>query len=280
MQIGRTILLTILVFSLLTCPSTFIATQVFKDASTNEDPQIPVTAQQTFEGCAGPVIATINPDFEQAVIEQTNTIRMEHGLPPLKHVEALDRSARYHSADMSVNDYFDHNTYNRVDDKLVEVCDTWSRIENYYDHWEALAENIAAGQRVPEMAMNGWMNSPDHRHNILSDSYWEIGVGFYEGKGEYRWYWDQNFGRRDGIFPLILDGEKAKTQTRTVPVYIYGDFNQMRLRNDKGGWSAWMPFQQSFTWELLETAGIHTVTAQLRGNDSVVTSSDTIELVP
>jgi len=130
------------------------------------------------------------------------------------------------------------------------------------------------------MAIDGWMNSPDHRHNILSDSYWEIGVGFYEGKGEYRWYWDQNFGRRDGIFPLILDGEKAKTQTRAVPVYIYGDFNQMRLRNDKGGWSAWMPFQQSFTWELLETAGMHTVTAQLRGNDSVVTSSDTIELVP
>jgi hypothetical protein len=181
---------------------------------------------------------------------------------------------------MSVNNYFDHNTFNRVDGKLSQVCDTWNRIESYYTDWQALAENIAAGQTSPQMAMDGWMNSPDHRHNILSDSYWEFGVGFYEGKGEYRYYWDQNFGRRGNNYPLVIDGEKAETHSQTVPVYIYGDWDKMRLRNDEGAWSGWIPFQSSFNWSLPESGGTHTVTAELRGSAGRAFSSDTILLTP
>ncbi len=160
------------------------------------------------------------------------------------------------------------------------VCDTWNRIEFYYKDWQALAENIAAGQRTPESAMEGWMNSPDHKHNILSDSYWEIGVGFFEGSGEYRYYWDQNFGRRDGIYPLIIDGEKAKTASRTVPIYIYGDWKEMRLRNNQEDWTKWVPFQTSFNWLLSATPGSQTVTAELRRGVNSSTTSDTIQLEP
>ncbi len=278
------ILLSIIALVIIACPSTATiathATQVFDQSILRNDPPIPVTGQQSFTGCGGPVIQSIDPAFEQAVVEQTNQIRMQNGLPPLKRTVSLDESARYHSADMSVSDYFNHNTLNRVNGNLTEACDTWSRIEFYYKNWEALAENIAAGQSTPQMAMNGWMNSPEHKRNILSDSYWEIGVGFYEGQGEYRYYWDQNFGRRDGVYPLVIDGEKAQTSTPAVPVYIYGTWSQMRLRNDSGDWTNWMPFHNSFTWNLTDTGGMHTVTAQLRGAPGQTTTSDTITLAP
>jgi uncharacterized protein YkwD len=279
-MIRKFLLLSLFALVVIACSSATLATEVLNKASNNEAPQVPVTGQEAFTGCGGAVIQPIDPAYEQAVVEQTNQIRMQNGLPPLKRVTTLDESARYHSADMSVNNYFNHNTFNRVDGQLSEVCDTWNRIEFYYKDWQALAENIAAGQTTPQMAMDGWMNSPDHRHNILSDSYSEIGVGFYEGKGEYRYYWDQNFGRRDGVYPLVIDGEKAQTNNRTASIYIYGKWTEMRLRNDQGSWSNWIPFQASFNWRLPSDAGTHTVTAELRGPDGRSTTSDTIELAP
>lgn len=276
----RILFLGVLALLLIACSSAALATRVFPQAIQQDEALLPVTGASTFAGCAGPVIPVLNADYEQAVVEQTNTIRMQNGLPPLKRVEPLNESARYHSADMSFTDYFSHDTLGRKDGKLVDECDTWNRIETYYKDWSALAENIAAGQRTPEIAMDGWMNSPDHRHNILSKNYSEIGVGYYEGKGEYRYYWDQNFGRREGVFPLILDGEKAVTQTRDVPVYIYGDFAKMRLKSDNGAWTPWQPFKNEFTWTLPEPAGSHTLTAQMSGKDGNVTSSDTITYTP
>lgn len=271
----------ILALGLMACATPTVASEFLqKTANVDTSAEIPVTGGQAFELCGGPVIPAINPDYEQAIVEKTNEIRMQNGLPPLKYSVNLSSSARYHAADMAVNNYFDHNSLHNVNGQMTQNCDTWNRIERYYTNWEALGENIAAGQRTPDSAMDGWWNSPEHRQNMLSDSYWEIGVGFYEGKGEYRYYWDQNFGRQDGVFPLIIDAEKAQTNTSKVSLYIYGRFNQMRLRNDQGAWSSWQPFKTSFNWTLPDTPGKHTVEAELRGQDGHATSSDSITLAP
>jgi uncharacterized protein YkwD len=43
--------------------------------------------------------------------------------------------------------------------------------------------------------MNGWMDSPGHRDNILSTGSWEIGVGYAAvGGSDYTRYWTQDFG--------------------------------------------------------------------------------------
>ncbi|MFR8235885.1 MAG: CAP domain-containing protein [Anaerovoracaceae bacterium] len=55
----------------------------------------------------------------------------------------------------------------------------------------AAGENIAAGYDTPQAVMNGWMNSPGHRSNILSSDFAYIGVGCYEANG--RLYWTQIF---------------------------------------------------------------------------------------
>lgn len=53
-------------------------------------------------------------------------------------------------------------------------------------------ENIAWGQRSPEEVMQGWMNSPGHRANILNSKYTKIGTAYYIGENG-RGYWVQLF---------------------------------------------------------------------------------------
>jgi uncharacterized protein YkwD len=48
------------------------------------------------------------------------------------------------------------------------------------------------GYRSPELAVEGWMNSPDHRTNIMNKRWNKIGVGIHEGV-DGKLYWAQLF---------------------------------------------------------------------------------------
>jgi uncharacterized protein YkwD len=269
----------VILFLLLLCPTAVISARVITQTDPTEaKPLIPVSGGGAFTGCGVSILTAVNRDYEQKIIEATNEIRMKAGLSPLKKVDELVHSARYHAADMDHDDYFNHNTYNRKNTVVSEVCDTWQRIGSFYPDWQALAENIAAGQKTPEQAMDGWMNSPEHRENILNQSYWEIGAGFFEGTGKFRYYWVQNFAKPMNRFPLVIAGEKAKTGTRNVSIYIYGEWDTFRLKNDSGDWSEWRSFQTTSTWLLPANPGLHKVTAELRRQSRSTTTSDTIEL--
>jgi len=233
-------------------------------------------ALSTFTGCGGQFAAQINPAYEQAIVDLVNQERSNRSLPPLKRNSELDAAARYHAADLGQDDYFDHDTYDRSGSRLIYICDTWERIVTYY--FGARGENIAAGYATPEAAMNAWMNSSGHRANILSAGSWEIGVGFFEGAGEYSRYWVQDFGKQAGVFPLIINNDAATTDSRSVSLYIYGAWDQIRLRNDNEPWSTWMAFQNSLAWELPNTLGAHTVHAEMRTSTTSAASQDGIEL--
>ena len=60
--------------------------------------------------------------------------------------------------------------------------------------WQAYGENLASGYRSAADAMNGWMNSPGHRANILNGNFTEVGVG-YATDSTGRPYYVQVFGR-------------------------------------------------------------------------------------
>jgi hypothetical protein len=218
----------------------------------------------------------VNDDYEQRVVELVNEIRVEQSLPPLKRIQALDQAARYHAADLGVDDYFDHNTFDRVAGELVAVCDTWSRISNYYSG--ATGENIAAGYVTPEAVVEGWMDSDGHRMNILNPNSWEIGVGYYTGEGTFPDYWVQDFGKRPGVYPLVIDGETGVTDTPEVSLYIYGSWESVRLRNNSGSWSAWQSFSSSIDWTLDGSAGLQSVHIELKNGAEIAASSDTIYL--
>ncbi len=234
-------------------------------------------AAPDYSGCGGINHPVVNADYEQQVVDLVNTERANRGLPPYKRMTALDNAARYHSADLGQDNYFQHDSYDRVSGNLVYVCGTWTRIGTYYSG--ASGENIAAGYSTPQSVMNGWMNSTGHRNNILSTYSWEIGVGYAAVNGStYYHYWTQDFGKRSGVYPLIINRDAASTADRHVTLYIYGSFQEMRLKDDNGAWGDWQPFQNNVAWIIANGVGTHTVTAELKTGSTVVTSSDTIYL--
>ena len=228
-----------------------------------------------YTGCAGAVVPSSDASFEQQVIELVNAERAARGLPPLKLSSALRDAARYHATDMAQDGYFEHDTYDRAGGQLKRVCDTWSRIGSYYPSpW---GENIAAGYTTPASVMSGWMNSSGHRDNLLNPNHREIGVGYTRG-GSWRHYWVQDFGTRSDVYPLVINREAASTDSIHVSLYIYGDWDQVRLRNDGGAWSSWRPFAHTLDWTLPARAGRHTVQAEMRAGGRTTTGSDTISL--
>lgn len=234
----------------------------------------------TYSGCGSAIAPAVNPDFEQAVVELVNTERAKVGRPPLKRVAALDNAARYHATDMGQDNYYTHDSYDRVGGSLVLACGWASRLQSYYPNWQALGENIAVFYSTPEAAMQAWMNSGGHKDNILSSFFWEMGAGYFEGSGDYYRYWVQDFGRQSGVYPIVINREAATTDSLNVSLYIYGQSNwsEMRLRNDDGPWTGWMPFQSSRSWNLNGLGGERTVWVELRNGSQSTVSSDTIRL--
>jgi len=238
----------------------------------NESPtQIP-----EYFSCGDQVAPVSNWDYEQQVVELVNQERKIRDLPPLKRVDLLDEAARYHSADLGQDNYFDHDSYDRVAGELNFVCLWWARIQTYYSN--VRAENIAAGYQTPASVVAAWMDSPGHRNNMLSAYSDEIGVGYYSGSGQYNTYWTQDFGDRGSVYPVVINGEAAQTNDRMVSLYIYGNWDEMRLRNNDGAWTNWQTFQNTLEWELPPTNGEHTVSVEMRDSSTSTASSDTIYL--
>lgn len=227
-----------------------------------------------FTGCGGATAPPDNPGYLQQVVDLVNQVRLENNLPPLKRVAELDNAAAYHATDMTQDNYFEHDTYDRVNGDLKYVCAWSSRIESYYPGWSSLAENIAAGYTTPASVMNGWMNSSGHKDNILSANNWEIGAG-YSAAGDY---WVQDFGQRAGVYPLVINREAETTSSPLVSIYVYGTWKEIRLRNESGVWSTWQSFKNSFSWNLDNKAGLHTVSAEMRNGTQTASASDTIVL--
>jgi len=46
-------------------------------------------------------------------------------------------------------------------------------------NWQFVGENIANGQRSVSQVMLEWMNSPEHKKNILDPDFTEVGFGYY-----------------------------------------------------------------------------------------------------
>lgn len=243
-----------------------------------------------YTGCGGVAgVPSSNEAFEQEVVELVNAARAQQNppLPPFKRAAPLDDAARYHVTDMGVDDYFpspndfvSHATYDRDEhNELVYVCACDERVESYYSYM-VMAENSAAGYGTPAAVMAGWMASSGHRDNILSTGNWEIGVGYYQGSGTYYRYWNQDFGRRMGVYPVVINREAAETDNYQVNLYIYGsgDWTEMRLRNNDGAWTSWRAFQTELTWDLQAVIGTHTVWVELRDGSKTTTSSDSIYL--
>jgi len=139
------------------------------------------------------------------VIQWTNAQRAKYGLPPLKENPRLDVSAELKVQDMFEKQYFAHLSPSGEGVKdLAEVVG--------YE-FIAIGENLALGNfQNDETLVQGWMDSPGHRANILNPSYQDIGVAVQKGQFEGRSVWlaVQHFGRPLSACPQPDENLKAQ----------------------------------------------------------------------
>lgn len=101
----------------------------------------------------------------------TNLERTKRGLKTLKFSSKLTRSANAKSRDMFAYQYFAHTSPSDSKKTFAYFIDN----ESY--SFARISENLAMGEfETAQQVVNAWMNSPDHRANILFPDYREIGA--------------------------------------------------------------------------------------------------------
>jgi len=148
------------------------------------------TTSTTSDGCS----YTRNPDFEDQVLQQINTVRASNGLGALTLNPELSAAAFTYSLDMACN--------NRVD--FIRHTDSkggrwYDRITTQGYSYMAAFENVYVGNPAysggtPQSAMNWWMQSPIHRANILNPDVTEVGIAYvYTSNSDSGGYYTTDF---------------------------------------------------------------------------------------
>jgi uncharacterized protein YkwD len=103
----------------------------------------------------------------EAILDAMNRERTSRGLVPLRMNAALSRAAQDRVQDMLDKRYFAHVSPDGIDPF------TWALRHGY--RYRMIGENLASGYRGTRV-VDGWMNSPGHRANILQQRFDEVGI--------------------------------------------------------------------------------------------------------
>jgi uncharacterized protein YkwD len=135
--------------------------------------------------------------YTSRVLDLTNAERQKAGLAPLALNGQLNDVARGYSEVLATSGCFEHTCgpVPQFQDRAGQAG---------YTGWNALGENIAAGYPTADAVVAGWMASADHRANILSPQFTEMGIGLVNGGGKFGTYWAQEFGARPGAVLSFL----------------------------------------------------------------------------
>jgi uncharacterized protein YkwD len=126
---------------------------------------------------------------ERALMDLVNKERAKANLPELKPHPLLFKAARAHSANMAKQRKMEH---------ILDGKKPSERVEGTGYNWGKVRENLLTADMpdVPmEKIVQAWMDSKDHRVNILANDITETGLGIARNaKGEV--YYTQVFARQ------------------------------------------------------------------------------------
>lgn len=124
---------------------------------------------------------SVNQAEDREIFDISNILRKRFGKDPLAWSDPAQRAAYKHSREMFQKNYFSHDS--RWSGDLKE------RLQDEQIMFQMAGENIAAKYPDAIAATFGWLNSVDHRKNLLNDSFTELGAGSYHN------YYTQDFIR-------------------------------------------------------------------------------------
>jgi hypothetical protein len=111
------------------------------------------------------------------LVDETNQNRVANGDPALTESPLLDAAAQDKANDMAANHYFAHTSPTGIT--------PWDWFEQVGYGFTYAGENLAVNFSNSADVTSAWMNSPEHRANILNANFTQIGMatatGTYEG---------------------------------------------------------------------------------------------------
>ena len=140
-----------------------------KTAAAYESSVIPVAAgAQSSEETVGTELTA----DEQEMLDLINNERVANGLSALIIDKDLENIARLKARDMVNKSYFSHDS--------KEYGSPFNMMKNFGISYKIAGENIAGNTSCAD-AVTEWMNSEEHRDNILNSSYTYTGVAAIDG---------------------------------------------------------------------------------------------------
>lgn len=208
-------------------------------------------------------------DLASDLLSRINVLRTQNGLLPLAVSDQLSAAAQRHSSDMATTGNVSHSG---SDGSTMD-----SRVRaSGYGFWRTFGiwgENIYGGQNATvDDAWAFWNGSPDHRSNLISTRYREIGVGVATGdKGTY---FTLNFGAQPNVLPFFVAGTPPDVTllltnedniTTGDGVTVMGQATEIRIGEGTDLSNlAWQPWAATVSFKLSDTPGAHTLTVELR----------------
>ncbi len=118
----------------------------------------------------GKVLAYATSMSVSKLLSGSNVERSQAGASSLKLNSKLDAAAQAKANDMASRNYWSHNT--------PDGNPPWVFVSNQSYAYQKLGENLAAGFSSEEATIDGWMNSPPHRENLLDPAFSDVGFGY------------------------------------------------------------------------------------------------------
>lgn len=160
-------------------------------AATKPPAAVTTTAPSTNDTPSSSVISASDVGCTQLEAEAFNIVneyRAQHGLPALKWDSAAYAVAKTRCKD--IMQLFSHLRPNGEKPYTLYADD-------YFSIYNAVGENIAAGQKTARKVVDSWYNSTmGHRENLLSTEFENMAIALYiveDSNDYYGYYWAQEF---------------------------------------------------------------------------------------
>ena len=140
-----------------------------------EKPSVPSQPVVNIQQETQPVQNIDTTSLEKQIHDQINAIRVQNGQKSLNFNEQITDIAREHSKDMALNNYFDHTS---SDGKTFQDRIFASRLA-CYPAGENIEINYKSEPNLLDSIIQTWMNSSEHKQNILLPYYTSEGIGVY-----------------------------------------------------------------------------------------------------
>lgn len=136
---------------------------------------------------------SIEAESKIRIFNLVNNVRASFGLNKLSPDGDLDYLAEIHAYDCALNDIEGHESSygGQVQDRARQTL-YGTRAYKLLD----VGENVSWGYPTPEAAVEGWMNSPAHRANILKEDWLDTGISV-QISADGKPFYIQVFGLQD-----------------------------------------------------------------------------------